>query len=239
MKRAMFLACTLMTLVLVFTACGSDATATPLPPQGIPLTTVITMAKANEIREIQVDGRKLTVYPKTIATGGADRLVSRVGDDTDIIGLLIDSGVEVGPPNGVRVTFKGVSEEDVQATISAALAQAATPEGKILVTPTPSSAPEAHESIDGLWEGATLYRNENLITMVNFATGKEGLEGTLDFPEIGREGLVLSKVSFAPPKVHFELNEFGTVFDGELQGDTISGEFTDPDGSGQFSLIRR
>ena len=238
MKRSMFVASALMTLILVFTGCGSDATATPQPPQEIPLTTVITMAKANEIREIQVDGKKLTIFPKTIASGGADRFVSRVGD-THIIGLLIDSGVGVGPPNGVKVTFKGISAEDAQATITAALAQATTPEEKILVTPTPSAAPEAHESIDGLWEGATLYRDGNLITMVNFSTGKEGLEETLDFPQIGRQGLKLSNVSFESPKVHFELAEFATVFDGELQGDTISGEFTDPGGSGHFSLIRR
>lgn len=107
------------------------------------------------------------------------------------------------------------------------------------MTPTPSAAPEVNLSIDGLWEGATLYRNRNLITMVDFATGKDGLEGTLDFPEIGREGLLLSSVSFEPPKVHFELTEFRTVFDGELQSDTISGEFVDPAGSGLFSLIRR
>ncbi len=115
-------------------------TATPTPPQDMPLTTVIAMAKANEIREIQVDGKKLTIYPKTIARGGADSFASRIGDDTDIIGLLIDSGVEVGLPSGVEVTFKGVSAEDVQATISAALAQAATPI-VVLVTPTPGPEP--------------------------------------------------------------------------------------------------
>ena len=99
--------------------------------------------------------------------------------------------------------------------------------------------PEARVSIDGHWEGATLYRRRDLITMVDFDTGEEGLKGTLDFPEIGRERLVLSKVSFEPPKVHFELSDFRTVFDGELRGDTISGEFVDPDGSGHFSLERR
>ena len=73
------------------------------------LTTVIAMAKSNEIRDIQVDGKKLTVYPRTVARGGADRFTSRLGDDTDLVGLLIDSGVQVGPPSGVEVTFKGSS----------------------------------------------------------------------------------------------------------------------------------
>ena len=74
-----------------------------------PLTTVIAMAKANEIREIEADGKKLTVYPKAVSRGGADRFVSRIGNDTDSVGLLVDSGVEVGPPSGVDVTFKGSS----------------------------------------------------------------------------------------------------------------------------------
>ena len=138
MKRLIFVASALMTLILIFTACGGEATATPpstqvIPPaQDISLTTVITMATAHEIREIYLDDKMLTIYPKTIARGGADRFVSRIGDDTDIIGLLIDSGVDVGPPSGVVVTIKGVSAEDVQATISAALARAVIP----TLTPT-------------------------------------------------------------------------------------------------------
>ena len=74
-----------------------------------PLTTVVSMAKNNEIREILVDGKKLTVYPKTVARGGADRFESRIGADTDVIGLLVESGVQVGPPSGVEVSFKGSS----------------------------------------------------------------------------------------------------------------------------------
>ncbi len=42
--------------------------------------------------------------------------------------------------------------------------------------------------------------------------------------------------SRTPKSTHFELSDFKTVFDGELKGDTISGEFVDPDGSGHFSL---
>ena len=78
-----------------------------------------------------------------------------------------------------------------------------------------------------------------MITRVIFEYGEAGLKGTLDFPEIGREGLVLSQASFEAPKIHFKLSDFGTVFDGELQGDTISGDYVDPDGSGHFSFQRR
>ena len=73
------------------------------------LTTVIAMAKNNEIREIEVDGKKLTVYPRITSRGGGDEFVSRIGDDTDVVGLLVESGVEVGPPSGVDISFKGSS----------------------------------------------------------------------------------------------------------------------------------
>ena len=71
--------------------------------------TVYAMAKNNEIREIVVDGKKLTVYPKTVRRGEADRFISRVGSDTDVIRLLVENGVQVGPPSGVEVSFKGSS----------------------------------------------------------------------------------------------------------------------------------
>ncbi len=131
-------------LMVVVTACGGKAPGTAPPTQDIPpshdipLTTVIAMGMANEIREIQVDGNKLTAYPKTIARGGADSFVSRIGNDTDIIGLLIDSGVDVGPPSGVEITFKGVSAKDVQAAISEALATSTV--DHVVVTPTPGPA---------------------------------------------------------------------------------------------------
>ncbi len=105
MKRLFTIAALTISLLTLLAACGGEATATPPPTQDIPLSTVIAMARANEIREIQVDGKKLTVYPKTIARGGPDRFVSRIGS-TDIIGLLIDSGVAVGPPAGLSLRSK-------------------------------------------------------------------------------------------------------------------------------------
>jgi cell division protease FtsH len=75
----------------------------------VPLTTVVAMAKNDEIREIAVDGRKLTIIPNVSSRVGSDRLYSRIGNDTDVINLLVESGVEIGPPSGVSVTFEGSS----------------------------------------------------------------------------------------------------------------------------------
>ena len=74
-----------------------------------PLTTVVSMAKNHEIREILVDGKKLTVFPRSSGASGSNRFTSRMGSETDIINLLVESGVDVGPPGGVEVTFKGSS----------------------------------------------------------------------------------------------------------------------------------
>ena len=74
-----------------------------------PLTTVLAMAKNNEIREVVVDGKKLTVYPRVTNVTTGERFNSRIGADTDVIGLLVESGVAVGPPSGVEVVFKGSS----------------------------------------------------------------------------------------------------------------------------------
>ncbi len=74
-----------------------------------PLTTVVAMAKNNDIREIIIDGRKLTVFPRGGSSAGTDRFTSRIGADTDVLGLLVESGVAIGPPTGVQVTFKGSS----------------------------------------------------------------------------------------------------------------------------------
>ena len=78
-----------------------------------PLTTVIAMAKNNQIREIVIDGRKLTMFPRGTASGSADPFTSRIGSVSDLITILMESGVEVGTPNGVEVTFKGPLPADL------------------------------------------------------------------------------------------------------------------------------
>ena len=74
-----------------------------------PISTVVRMAENHEIREIVVDGKKLTVFPRSSGASGSNSFTSRVGSETDVITLLVESGVEVGPPGGVDVTFKGSS----------------------------------------------------------------------------------------------------------------------------------
>ena len=72
----------------------------------VPLSVVISMARNQQIREIVVDGNNLMIFPRGGDREGPDSLMSRLGSETDIIKLLVDSGVEVGPPGGVVVTFQ-------------------------------------------------------------------------------------------------------------------------------------
>ena len=69
-----------------------------------PITDVIGMAKSGEIKEIVVDGKKLTVYQQN-----GDQFTSKTGNNRDIETLLTDNGVELGTPVGVKITNKGSS----------------------------------------------------------------------------------------------------------------------------------
>ena len=72
----------------------------------VPITEVIDRAKRNEVSEIIVEGQKLTVVPRVSAGAGGTQLTSRMGDQTDIVSLLTENGVTIGP-SGVQVVFKG------------------------------------------------------------------------------------------------------------------------------------
>jgi cell division protease FtsH len=70
------------------------------------LTEVITKAKNHEISEIIVEGDKLTIVPRVSGGVSGTQFTSRMSEQTDIVSLLVDNGVEIGP-SGVQVTFKG------------------------------------------------------------------------------------------------------------------------------------
>ena len=72
----------------------------------LPLTEVVSKAKNHEISEIIVQGRKLTIIPRVTGGAGGATLTSRMGDQTDIVSLLVDNDVDIGP-TGVQVNFKG------------------------------------------------------------------------------------------------------------------------------------
>jgi pimeloyl-ACP methyl ester carboxylesterase len=98
----------------------------------------------------------------------------------------------------------------------------------------------AQKSIEGHWEG-TMTREGAALT-VSFDLTKEaaGLKASFNSPTQRAMGIPLRNVTYTAPKVHFELVGDATtiIFEGELSGDTISGQFRENDARGTFSLRR-
>ena len=85
-----------------------------------------------------------------------------------------------------------------------------------------------------------LLSGEEVEIVVEFVAIGEALEGSITFP--GHEPRVLSNVGFDSRGVHFEISEGGRVivaYDGELAGDTISGDALEGRESAPFTLKRR
>lgn len=95
----------------------------------------------------------------------------------------------------------------------------------------------SQQKIDGSWSGAILIMGTELGIDVKFKTETDSIKGTIDIPEQNAKDLRLVHISFNSPKVYFELPA-GTiaVFDGELQGDTITGKFLQSGMEGKFNL---
>ena len=102
----------------------------------------------------------------------------------------------------------------------------------------PSSA--AQRSIGGHWEGVMVREGAELPVSFDFTNGATGLTASFNSPTQKAMGIPLRNVSYTTPKVHFELVGDATtnVFDGELTGDTIAGQFREGDAGGTFSIRR-
>src|SRR5207247_9102092 len=75
---------------------------------------------------------------------------------------------------------------------------------------------------------------------LDFTKGATGLTASCNSSTQKAIGIPLRNVSYTAPKVHFELVGDATtnVFDGELNADTIAGEFREGDARGTFSIRR-
>jgi pimeloyl-ACP methyl ester carboxylesterase len=85
----------------------------------------------------------------------------------------------------------------------------------------------AEKQLDGHWEGAITQPAGELKIAVDFTTAG-AVKGTFSLPAAAALNWPLS-VTYAAPSVKFRLPT-GLLFDGELQGDTISGKVPSPTG---------
>jgi len=92
--------------------------------------------------------------------------------------------------------------------------------------------------VEGHWKGAMMREGAELNVSFDFTREANALKASFDSPSQRAIGIPLQKVSYADPKVHFELvgDETRVVFDGELNANTISGQFHEGDGKGTFTL---
>ncbi len=86
----------------------------------------------------------------------------------------------------------------------------------------------SQSEIDGTWDGAIDIMGTELIIIVKFYTDEDQLKATIDIPQQGAQGLSLTNVHFEHDSVYFELPAGPglAVFDGILEGEHISGKFT-------------
>ena len=90
----------------------------------------------------------------------------------------------------------------------------------------------------GRWEGAIVVLGSELGMSVEFTTGDSGLAATMDIPQQSAKGLPLRQVRYEAPTVHFELlgGPGLAVFEGTLDGDSITGSFSQSGVTGTFYL---
>ncbi len=88
--------------------------------------------------------------------------------------------------------------------------------------------------------GALIRDGSQLKATFDFHDGAKGWQGSFSAPALRALRVPLARVSFAPPRVHFELvGDFETtLFDGGLSGDQLSGSFREGKAPGTFRLDR-
>lgn len=99
----------------------------------------------------------------------------------------------------------------------------------------------AQASVEGHWEGAIEIPGTALQIRVDFKSAGGAWHANIDIPQQGAQGLALQGVRFAAPQVHFELQAGPglAVFEGKLEGDKISGNFSQAGQTFPFSLERK
>jgi uncharacterized protein len=98
----------------------------------------------------------------------------------------------------------------------------------------------AQKLMEGHWEGVMVREGAELPVSFDFTHEAAGLKASFNSPTQRALGIPLRNVSYAAPKVHFELvgDTTTTIFDGELTADTITGQFQESAAKGTFSLRR-
>lgn len=99
----------------------------------------------------------------------------------------------------------------------------------------------AQSGLQGNWQGSWIREGSALAVTFNFQRVNDStITGSLGADQLRAIGIPLSKISYRPPAVHFEIVGDATtaMFDGVLAGDSITGKVKDGPAEGQFVLRR-
>lgn len=93
---------------------------------------------------------------------------------------------------------------------------------------------------EGTWTGQWVRDGSALTVETTFARTSSGYIGSFSSSQLLVIGIPLSDITYDPPRIAWKIvgDETTTVFDGSVQGDLLTGSFTDGEGKGTFSLRR-
>ncbi len=98
----------------------------------------------------------------------------------------------------------------------------------------------AQSGLRGNWQGGWTRDGATLPVTFVFQQIDSAITGSFGSDQLRVIGIPVSKISYRPPVVHFEIVGDATtaVFDGEMKGNSIRGRFKDGNAAGQFVLRR-
>ena len=97
----------------------------------------------------------------------------------------------------------------------------------------------AQRSLQGDWIGQIDFGKEWQRINFHFMLEKDEWKGTLDLPQQGRNGLALNKINLDSAHVRIEWQGRSglAIYDGQMKGDMISGDFRQGESKGTFRLV--
>jgi pimeloyl-ACP methyl ester carboxylesterase len=96
----------------------------------------------------------------------------------------------------------------------------------------------AQRPVEGHWEGTMTRDAKALAISIDVSRVRNRLSARFTSAAQKVMEYPFDTISYNAPKLHLDLAGGSTLFDGELRGDSVVGEFKDEDGSGKFSLHR-
>ena len=184
----------------------------------------ITVRSGAIMRAAYVDSEIVTGDPDITRYHTVDGLFDIIQDaiDREAYDILAEYDAELEYPTAVSIDYDShIADEERAFTVS-----------NLTVIQM--------DSIVGHWEGVNKIAGQELTIIVDFKLTSDDLIATIDIPFRGLKGLELSGVQLDGSRVHFKLDtpEGAAVWDGVLEGEMITGKFSQADFQGTFQLIK-